>query len=333
MKKVLFIGLFPPPLGGVSILSNQLYNYLKVRNQKTLQIDCINISDTIGKVKFYMTLLKKILFNDTVTIQYTSNIFDNLCFFIYILCKLFNKRLIVRVFGGSCKYTYESMSKLKRRLYNNTILKAEVILFETKENVNYFRKISTSKIEWFPNNKEYIGSKKESLKKICFFGQIKKSKGVLEIFQASDKINSNISIDLYGPLGFDISKEEMDKLNNIHKANYRGCVDSREIINIMKEYDLLILPTYYEGEGYPGCIIEAYSIGIPVISTKWRCIPEIVDEECGILIEPKDIESLSEKINFLASNPLIYSQLVYGANNKGRYFDSKRWNSIFIDLL
>ncbi len=36
---------------------------------------------------------------------------------------------------------------------------------------------------------------------------------------------------------------------------------------MLQHYDMLLFPTHWIGEGYPGIIIEAYHAGIPVITT------------------------------------------------------------------
>ena len=65
----------------------------------------------------------------------------------------------------------------------------------------------------------------------------------------------------------------------------------------MSEYNILILPTYWIGEGYPGIIIEAQSIGMPVISTLWGAIPELIEDHVnGILVPIKDEQALLNAI-------------------------------------
>jgi len=64
-------------------------------------------------------------------------------------------------------------------------------------------------------------------------------------------------------------------------------------LETIQKYDVLILPTFYQGEGYPGVIIEAYSLGLPVITTNWKAIPEIVENrKTGLLIEPRSTAAL-----------------------------------------
>lgn len=53
-------------------------------------------------------------------------------------------------------------------------------------------------------------------------------------------------------------------------------------------------------EGYPGIIIEAYSVGVPAIATNVGGIPEILEEgETGFIIEPMQVSALEKTIKTL----------------------------------
>ena len=46
--------------------------------------------------------------------------------------------------------------------------------------------------------------------------------------------------------------------------------DADESVNVIKNYDFLIFPSYYFGEGLPGTFIDAFCAGVPVISSDWK---------------------------------------------------------------
>ena len=50
-------------------------------------------------------------------------------------------------------------------------------------------------------------------------------------------------------------------------------------------------------EGYPGIVIEAYSVGVPVVATNVGGVPEILEEGVtGFMIESKRVSALENAI-------------------------------------
>ena len=72
----------------------------------------------------------------------------------------------------------------------------------------------------------------------------------------------------------------------------------------LSEYDVMLLPTYWGGEGFPGAVIDAFSAGIPIVISNWRDNAEFVtDGKTGLLVEPRDVEDLTAKIEWLLQHP------------------------------
>jgi glycosyltransferase involved in cell wall biosynthesis len=86
------------------------------------------------------------------------------------------------------------------------------------------------------------------------------------------------------------------RLRNIHFTGWRE--DCAEILSLM---DLLVLPSM--DEGVPKSIIEAMTLGKPVVATRIGGIPELVQEgETGLLVPPRDSANLARAIIALARN-------------------------------
>lgn len=61
-----------------------------------------------------------------------------------------------------------------------------------------------------------------------------------------------------------------------------------------------VLPSLY-GEGMPMVVLEAMSVGLPVVSTTVEGIPEVVREEIeGLLVEPDNVDAMAMAIKRLA---------------------------------
>jgi len=60
------------------------------------------------------------------------------------------------------------------------------------------------------------------------------------------------------------------------------------------------VPSQYD-EGFARVVLETLSSGRPIIASNLGCLPEMVDESVGFLINPTAKE-ITEKINFLFKN-------------------------------
>ncbi len=164
-------------------------------------------------------------------------------------------------------------------------------------------------------------------KRFIFLGQVKEEKGIREILEVSNLLDDSYTFDIYGKLF-----ENMKDINfNKFKAKYKGTLDPRNVQERLCQYDVLLLPTFWKGEGYPGVIIEALSVGLPIISTNLQGISEMVDSSSSVLIEPKDVEQLKRAIESFNINNYVDKSAV--ALKQFEQFDSEIQTQLFFERL
>jgi len=86
------------------------------------------------------------------------------------------------------------------------------------------------------------------------------------------------------------SKEGQEQSSNSQIIR-TGYVSEQEKWSLLKNADLFILPSFYEGFGMP--ILEAQAAGCPVITSNISSMPEVAGQG-AILIEPKNIEQIAQ---------------------------------------
>jgi glycosyltransferase involved in cell wall biosynthesis len=332
MQKILLIGPLPIKRGGASILFNQLATELKT--YKDLDIKIINtgradntkLANALLSINIISEILKEIRTADVVSFHASPRGLIYFGSILYVLSRLYRKRLIFRCFGGNL----DKYSKLK------LIFKAECVLLETEHLVSHFKKaFPKSRIIWHPNSRPYSGnetfiSHSGNKVKFIFVGHVKPSKGIYEIIQAGIiASNSQLSIDVYGPLLEGVTEKDFEGLTYI---KYKGSLPPDKVVDTMSGYDALVFPTYYEGEGHPGVILEAYMAGIPVISTRWGAIAEIVEDGVsGLLVNPRDVNGLAKAMARM--NKKRIAELRCGVVECREQFNSKVWTEKFYNLL
>jgi glycosyltransferase involved in cell wall biosynthesis len=69
---------------------------------------------------------------------------------------------------------------------------------------------------------------------------------------------------------------------------YAGFIAGEEKAAAFRHADVFCFPTYYGSEGQPLNLIEAMAFGLPIVTTRWRSIPEFIPSGYPGLIEPHD---------------------------------------------
>lgn len=89
-----------------------------------------------------------------------------------------------------------------------------------------------------------------------------------------------------------ISKAEMEEMLNGSPVNWLGRVD--DMPALLARSTLIVYPSYY-GEGVPRVLLEAASVGRPIITTDHPgCKEAIIDHESGLLVPVRDIEATAD---------------------------------------
>jgi len=84
--------------------------------------------------------------------------------------------------------------------------------------------------------------------------------------------------------------------------------------------DVFCFPSFFHSETFPLVLLEAMSFGLPIISTRWRGIPDVVDEGTNaILTEPKDVASCVRGLATLIDDALLRAQM--GHRSRKRFLE------------
>jgi glycosyltransferase involved in cell wall biosynthesis len=133
---------------------------------------------------------------------------------------------------------------------------------------------------------------------IGYFGRFEPQKNLIEFLRACADI-PDLEIRLIGDGAL---REELVKIaesENIEN-DIRGSLRQVELQKECLLWDLVIFPSLYEGN--PKSILEAMTLGVPVLSTDVPGVDEvIIDEENGFLALGTDSRSIKELINKVMS--------------------------------
>ena len=163
-----------------------------------------------------------------------------------------------------------------------------------------------------PNFKELHILEKKELKyshrppyRFCTFSRVMKEKGIEDAVKAvallNEKMSSTIcTLDIYGKVCESQKKWFESLMKNVPKEiAYKGCVSFDKSVEILKNYHALLFPTYYNGEGFAGTLLDAYAAGLPVIASEWHYNTELVENgKTGLICKIQNVNDLMEKMHY-----------------------------------
>ncbi len=348
MGKMKLIMIGPMPLDGEALGGAKTAFLQTVRclsNSGDFHIDIISVSRQISSsnglvrvLKNMKTLVMSLLpfttllsRTDLVVINMSSGGVFRASWVYAFIAKLFAKKIVLRVFGGNLYEGFSDLGRFRKMIVTMYLSEVALLVLETKYLCRQFDFVKN--VYWLPNCRNVPESNKSRLRirNISFLSHIRKDKGIVELLEASVILPPHVQIKVYGALDFDVDPDIFCDFKNVE---YIGSVGSDVIPSILNQTDLVVLPTYYEGEGYPGTIIEAFQSGVPVVATKWKSIPEVVqDGLSGILVEPKNHYQLALAIMRLIEDEDLYREMSKQALIRGEFYRCNKVYEKFSDRL
>lgn len=132
-----------------------------------------------------------------------------------------------------------------------------------------------------------------------------------------------------------VVEDQVSKRGLQEKVSFLGI--RANVAKLYAEGHLLILPSNWEGS--PQVIMEAMAAGLPVIATAVGGVPEMVEDGItGILVPPRDSESLTQAILQLATAPKLREKMGDAAIERAKErFDIgntvARYERLYLSLL
>lgn len=232
--------------------------------------------------------------------------------------KFFRRRLHYVVIGGWLPELLESNQKLACLITRYDGVYVETVSMHTKLN-----KLGLNNVIIMPNFKQIDVLKESELiypkqkpYRLCTFSRVSKEKGVEDAINSVIAVNKAFgetvfSLDIYGQLDVDykVTFEEMIK-HFPHYINYSGIVRQEDSVGVIKNYMALLFPTFYQGEGFAGTILDARASGVPVIASDWKYNSEIISNGYdGIIFDTHNTRQLCKILTDIGKEPEIITKL------------------------
>ncbi|MEO8563676.1 MAG: glycosyltransferase family 4 protein [bacterium] len=105
---------------------------------------------------------------------------------------------------------------------------------------------------------------------------------------------------------FALVREELVRLGVLDSFLFTGF--RSDVARVMRAFDVFVLSTHFEG--LPLVILEAMSLGLPVVATAVNGIPEVIDrDEIGLLCVHEDVDALASRLIATLTDPALAARL------------------------
>ncbi len=159
------------------------------------------------------------------------------------------------------------------------------------------------------------------------FSQVQHAEKPIILQVGTEEKNKNLSTSLRALEGLNVkfivvrpmSKTQIDLANQL-KLDYENKINlsDEEMIEIYRSASIVLLPSTFEGLGLP--ILEAQTIGRPIITSDIMPMNWVAGKGAILLKNPLDYIDLSQKIQQLLTDETLYSQVVKdGLENVKRF--------------
>ena len=173
----------------------------------------------------------------------------------------------------------------------------------------------------------YTPEPEEGKLKVILTARMIVEKGIFLLTEAAERLRSKygekVEFLLIGGLDDHpgaITKEQLDAVCDGKYIQWLGY--RTDVRDLLKQCHIVAFPSYYM-EGLPKSLIEADAIGRPIItSNSVGCKETVVDGENGFLIQPKDVDALTEKLDLLMGDKELRVKMGKAARAYAeKYFD------------
>lgn len=326
MSNIIFIGELPPPYGGVAVKDKLIYQeiYQELGAEMIDLVECkrhpLKIPVIFIKIIIRMMGRKKIIIG--VGTPKRRKI-------LLQMQKFFGgkdglRNVVLLGMGGRIHEVDAEDAHMCR------LMKAVgSIWVETEGMISRMKDLGIEQTYLFPNCRTDKGATppancKKGKLKLVYFSRICAEKGVDTIIDIVKDLPENCTLDFYGEVANEFRPTFDAFLSENPMVNYHGVFDSTkdDVYKELNQYDVMLLPSRWKGEGVPGALVESKMAGIMAIVSNWNFNNEIViDGKEGIVLKGTSEAELQMVISKLCTNRDFVMDMKMGAYLSRRRYD------------
>lgn len=334
MIRALVVGQTPPPYGGqavsIQLMLDGKYSKVKmyhVRMAFSAEMDEVG-KFNVGKVYHLFSVILSIIYSRfryrTPVLYYVPAGPDRVPMYrdlvILILTRWLFRKVVFQFRAAGLSEIYGRLFWYEKALFRLAYFHPDLAIRLSEFTPEDGKFLKAKKEVIVPNGMVDIfaevgdaSRRYKSESNLLYVGVLRESKGVMVLLEASKMLKDDgFSFKLrfmgkFESTEFEEAVRSYVKENNLADyIEFLGVLTGDEKWSVYNETDIFVLPSFFESEAMPRTVIEAMSFEIPIVATKWRGIPSLVEEgKSGFLVSIKDSEAIAEKTAVLLKDAAL----------------------------
>jgi glycosyltransferase involved in cell wall biosynthesis len=348
-ENVVLIGPYPPPKTGIAISfklfcdylienygERQTFNIIGIRAKSIYeQKPLLNVRDANKLLR----ILSATLSCDTIILFGSQRFVTITGCMLVLLYKPLRRKIFIRYNGGGCDIYYEQANFILRWLMKRTLSRADAVVVQTEMLQSNMKALWGEKVLSASNYRtldvDRVQERHFDSNSVSFIyaGHVRKLKGTEELLAAFMRLRERLAkerreiavkLDIYGTqVSSKFEPLDISPYLDNPSIRFHGHVDNHELTSKYYQSDVFVFPTYWPTEGHPGSVIEALQCGLPIISSSWRAMSEVVvDDYNGLICEPQSVDSLVEVMHRVSCDLPLRKRLSANAAKIGKQFET-----------
>lgn len=357
-RKILVVGQTPPPFGGQAVMIEnillgkyekiELYHVRMAFSKEMNEVGKFNLF----KIFHLFEIVYKILyihFKKGVDVLYFPPTGPNRMpfyrdAFILILVRPFFKKTCLHFHASGISELYPSLDFISRFIFRKSYYYADVGIKLSVSSPDDYDKLQARKKYIIPYGIEdnYVKGSRNYLKSedpcILFVGLLTESKGPLILIEACNilkKRGLKFTAQVMGKFeSMEFEKRVREKVilyDLQNEVTFLGVLTGEAKFNVYAKADIFCFPTYFEAESFPVVLLEASSFALPIVSSQWRGVPSLVDDDKnGFLCPIKDYNYVAQKLKLLIEDPILRKKM--GEHSRDNYLNKYSLNRFYENM-
>jgi len=324
--KILILAQTPPPYHGQSVMQRYLvdakWNWC---SKKFIRLNYSNRPENVGQFSF-IKIVKLFIIVLKLWVERLKGKIDILFYpptspnrvpfyrdvFTLILTRWCAKKTVFHFHAGGFDVLFNKLNGFEKPIAKKTYRKPDAAIVLSEELQDEIEWINPKRIYIIPNGTrdhylEDLGNaKKLSEIEILSVGLLSEAKGIIASLEAAALLKERGNIFKWTFLGdwqsWEFKNKVEERILTYGLDNYvifLGSIHGEEKWKYYRSADIFCLSSY-ETEAMPLVILEAMMMSLPIVTTNWRAIPELIDDGInGLIVPVKKPKSFAEAIEKL----------------------------------